>query len=149
MLVFRLLLVAMLAVLGVATTLAGAEYAARPRAAGQVYYKCSPIDEVDTDRWRVPHYLPGTNTELNMFAKGHNVPLEAALGGTHTMYPEVHGARAATRGRHRRTCAGASARRAAAGSRQSGRRRRHLAARRRSSLDGHRRRPQHTGADRQ
>jgi len=55
---------------------------------GQVYYKCAPIDEVDTDRWRVPHYLPGTNTELNMFSKGHNVPLEAALGGARTMYPE-------------------------------------------------------------
>ena len=55
---------------------------------GQVYYKCAPIDEVDTDRWRVPHYLPGTNSELNMFARGHNVPMEAALGGAHTMYPE-------------------------------------------------------------
>ncbi|MSO30535.1 MAG: hypothetical protein EXQ48_06250 [Acidobacteria bacterium] len=55
---------------------------------GEVYYKCAPVDEVDTDRWRVPHYLPGTNSELNMFSKGHNVPLEAALGGTHTMYPE-------------------------------------------------------------
>jgi glyoxylase-like metal-dependent hydrolase (beta-lactamase superfamily II) len=55
---------------------------------GPVYYKCSPIDEVDVDRWRVPHYLPGTNTELDMFAKRHNVPLEAALGGAQTMYPE-------------------------------------------------------------
>ena len=55
---------------------------------GPVYYKCSPVDEVDTDRWRVPHYLPGTNTELNMFSRGHNIPLEAALGGAQTMYPE-------------------------------------------------------------
>jgi glyoxylase-like metal-dependent hydrolase (beta-lactamase superfamily II) len=55
---------------------------------GPVYYKCAPVDEVDVDRWRVPHYLPGTNTELNMFSKGHSVPMEAALGGAHTMYPE-------------------------------------------------------------
>jgi glyoxylase-like metal-dependent hydrolase (beta-lactamase superfamily II) len=55
---------------------------------GPVYYKCAPVDEVDADRWRVPHYLPGTNTELNMYSRGHSVPMEAALGGPHTMYPE-------------------------------------------------------------
>jgi glyoxylase-like metal-dependent hydrolase (beta-lactamase superfamily II) len=46
---------------------------------GPVYYKCSPVDEVDVDRWLVPSYMPGTNTELDMFSKRHNVPLEAAL----------------------------------------------------------------------
>jgi glyoxylase-like metal-dependent hydrolase (beta-lactamase superfamily II) len=55
---------------------------------GPVYYKCSPVDEVDVDRWLVPSYMPGSNTELDMFSKRHNVPMEAALGGAQTMYPE-------------------------------------------------------------
>ena len=32
--------------------------------------------------------MPGANEHLDMFAKRHNVPLEAALGGSATLYPE-------------------------------------------------------------
>ena len=51
-------------------------------------YPCEPVIEVLRDPGYVPHYLPGTNTELNMYSRGHSVPMEAALGGAHTMYPE-------------------------------------------------------------
>ncbi len=53
-----------------------------------VFYKCSPTDEVALEPGRVPSFMPGANKDLDMFAKRHNVPLEAALGGSATMYPE-------------------------------------------------------------
>lgn len=52
------------------------------------FNRCAPVDELAVDRWRVPHYLPGKNTEIDMFSKNHNVPMEASMGGTQTMYPE-------------------------------------------------------------
>lgn len=55
---------------------------------GDVFYKCAPIDELDVDRYRVPSYMPGANSELDMFSKKRHVPMEAALGGTQTIYPE-------------------------------------------------------------
>ena len=53
-----------------------------------VYYKCSPTDEVALEPGAVPSFMPGANKDLDMFAKRHNVPLEAALGGSATMYPD-------------------------------------------------------------
>jgi glyoxylase-like metal-dependent hydrolase (beta-lactamase superfamily II) len=53
-----------------------------------VFYKCSPTDEVALEPGSVPSFMPGANKDLDMFAKRHNVPLEAALGGSATMYPE-------------------------------------------------------------
>jgi hypothetical protein len=35
-----------------------------------------------------PHYLPGQNPFLVEFARNHKIPLEAAMGGAATMYPE-------------------------------------------------------------
>ena len=36
----------------------------------------------------VPHYLPGKNPFMTEFAEQSGIPLEAALGGAETMYPE-------------------------------------------------------------
>jgi hypothetical protein len=36
----------------------------------------------------VPHFLPGKNPDENTVAKMYNLPLEAALGGAQTLYPE-------------------------------------------------------------
>ena len=36
----------------------------------------------------VPHFLRGKNPDEQTFAKMYNLPLEAALGGAQTLYPE-------------------------------------------------------------
>jgi glyoxylase-like metal-dependent hydrolase (beta-lactamase superfamily II) len=56
--------------------------------ASDVFYKCGPSEEIALERGAVPSYMPGANENLDMFAKRHNVPLDAALGGSATMYPE-------------------------------------------------------------
>jgi glyoxylase-like metal-dependent hydrolase (beta-lactamase superfamily II) len=56
--------------------------------ASDVFYKCAPTEETAIEHGAVPSFMPGANDDLDMFAKRHNVPLEAALGGSATMYPE-------------------------------------------------------------
>jgi cyclase len=56
--------------------------------ASDVYFKCAPAEEIAIERGSVPSFMPGANDNLDMFAKRHGVPLEAALGGTATLYPE-------------------------------------------------------------
>jgi glyoxylase-like metal-dependent hydrolase (beta-lactamase superfamily II) len=56
--------------------------------ASDVFFKCAPADEVALPKGAVPSFMPGTNHDLDMFAKRHGVPLDAALGGSATMYPE-------------------------------------------------------------
>jgi glyoxylase-like metal-dependent hydrolase (beta-lactamase superfamily II) len=56
--------------------------------ASDVFYKCAPSEEIALERGTVPSFMPGANDNLDMFAKRHNVPLEAALGGSATLYPE-------------------------------------------------------------
>jgi hypothetical protein len=52
-------------------------------------YSCEPVEELTgAPKNRVPHYLPGENPFLNEFAKKYRIPLEAAMGGAETMYPE-------------------------------------------------------------
>jgi hypothetical protein len=36
----------------------------------------------------VPHYLPGRNPFVNEFAEKLGIPVDAAMGGAETMYPE-------------------------------------------------------------
>ena len=50
-----------------------------------------PTEEIAIERGRVPSFMPGANNTLDMFAKRHNVPLDAALGGAATLYPEYAG----------------------------------------------------------
>jgi hypothetical protein len=51
-------------------------------------YPCQVVVEVDRPQGTVPHHLPGTNRFLSEFPAKHNLPAEAAKGGTETMYPE-------------------------------------------------------------
>ena len=37
---------------------------------------------------KVPSFLPGRNDVLSEFATEYGIPLEAALGGAETLYPE-------------------------------------------------------------
>jgi glyoxylase-like metal-dependent hydrolase (beta-lactamase superfamily II) len=53
-----------------------------------VFFKCAPTEEIAIERGKVPSFMPGANDSLDMFAKRHGVPLEAALGGSATLYPE-------------------------------------------------------------
>jgi glyoxylase-like metal-dependent hydrolase (beta-lactamase superfamily II) len=54
----------------------------------ETFFKCAPADEVALEPGAVPSFMPDENPDLDMFAKSHAVPLEAALGGAATMYPE-------------------------------------------------------------
>jgi hypothetical protein len=55
-------------------------------------YPCGP-DQIDVEaegfeKHHVPHHLPGQNDQLEEFASSRNVPVDAAMGGVHTLYPE-------------------------------------------------------------
>jgi hypothetical protein len=52
---------------------------------------CEPIEELPTlheNPALVPHYLPGENKWTNEMTQNRGIPVEAALGGPATMYPE-------------------------------------------------------------
>jgi hypothetical protein len=52
---------------------------------------CEPIEELPTlheNPGLVPHYLPGENKWTNELTQNRGIPLEAALGGPATIYPE-------------------------------------------------------------
>ena len=52
-------------------------------------YPCEYVEEVSgRPRGEVPNYLPGENPFMHEYADRYHLPLEAALGGAETMYPE-------------------------------------------------------------
>jgi len=52
-------------------------------------YPCSYVEELaNRKRGAVPNYLPSENPFLHEWADQFKIPLEAALGGAETMYPE-------------------------------------------------------------
>ncbi len=51
-------------------------------------YPCDPVVEIERARGAVPSYLPGQNPFLHEYADRYHIPVEAALGGAETMYPE-------------------------------------------------------------
>lgn len=51
-------------------------------------YPCESVVEVVLPDDYFPHYLPGQNPFLHEFAVMHDIPIEAAMGGARTMYPE-------------------------------------------------------------
>jgi cyclase len=56
---------------------------------GGTFFKCTPIDELDVEVGRVPHFVPSQeHAELETFARTYDIPVEAAFGGAETMYPE-------------------------------------------------------------
>src|SRR5581483_1896054 len=52
-------------------------------------YPCESVVEIaGRPEGKVPHYLPGENPFESEYAAKHHIPLDAALGGAATMYPE-------------------------------------------------------------
>ena len=51
-------------------------------------YPCDAVVEIPRPRGAVPNYLPGKNPFVHEFADKYHIPVEAALGGAETMYPE-------------------------------------------------------------
>jgi hypothetical protein len=52
-------------------------------------YPCESVVEIaNQPRGLVPNFLPGQNPFVSEFAAKYGIPLEAALGGAETMYPE-------------------------------------------------------------
>lgn len=51
-------------------------------------YLCDVVTEVEFERGFVPHYLPDQNPFVSDYSERYNVPLEGALGGAATMYPD-------------------------------------------------------------
>lgn len=52
-------------------------------------YPCESVVEIaNRPEGKVPHYLPGENPFRSEFAEKHHIPVDAALGGAETMYPE-------------------------------------------------------------
>ncbi|MBZ5579608.1 MAG: hypothetical protein LAP40_23875 [Acidobacteriia bacterium] len=52
-------------------------------------YPCEYVEEVSgRPQGEVPNYLPGKNPFLHEYADQYHLPLDAALGGAKTMYPE-------------------------------------------------------------
>jgi len=51
-------------------------------------YPCGVVEEVDRPKGYVPSWLPGTNPDLEDFAKKHDLPPQAVRGGAETMYPD-------------------------------------------------------------
>jgi hypothetical protein len=58
--------------------------------AGQNWlYPCDPVEEIaGRAPDSVPNYLLGENPFIHEYADRHHIPVEAALGGSETMYPE-------------------------------------------------------------
>jgi len=54
----------------------------------RVFYKCFPAEELSNDRYRVPHFLPGTNQLMKEFSELNQVPMWGLRAGAETLYPE-------------------------------------------------------------
>jgi hypothetical protein len=51
-------------------------------------YPCVSVIEMVRESGYIPHHLPGDNEDLMFFARNHQIPEAAAMGGAATMYPE-------------------------------------------------------------
>lgn len=52
-------------------------------------YPCESVVEIaNRPRGAVPHYLPGQNAFMHEWSDQYHIPIEAAMGGPETMYPE-------------------------------------------------------------
>lgn len=55
---------------------------------GPTFYKCFPGEETASDKYYVPHFLPGENFLLDEFATKHSLPRWVMAAGSASMYPE-------------------------------------------------------------
>jgi hypothetical protein len=64
-------------------------YTLAENSGGNWLWPCEYVDELPgTPQGTVPSYMPGQNPFLTEFAAKYQIPVEAALGGPETMYPE-------------------------------------------------------------
>jgi hypothetical protein len=52
-------------------------------------YPCTVVTEVDRPKGVVPHYLPGTNSDITWFSRRYNIPMDVVNAGAANMYPEI------------------------------------------------------------
>jgi hypothetical protein len=52
-------------------------------------YPCTVVNEVDRAKGVVPHYLPGTNSDIEWFARRYNIPMDVVNAGAANMYPDI------------------------------------------------------------
>ena len=65
------------------------DYVQSANSGGNWLWPCEYVDELPgIARDRVQSFLPGENPFLHEFADKHKIPVDAALGGAETMYPE-------------------------------------------------------------
>ena len=65
------------------------DYVKSTSSGGNWLWPCEYVNELPgKDVTEVPSWLPGENPFLNEFADKHKIPLDAALGGAKTMYPD-------------------------------------------------------------
>jgi hypothetical protein len=65
------------------------DYVRSANANGNWLWPCEYVNELpNTERGKVPNFLPGENPFLDEFRKKYKLPLEAVMGGAETMYPE-------------------------------------------------------------
>lgn len=63
-------------------------------------YPCDAVVEIpNREKGFVPHFLFGAHPFLNQFSNRHGIPIEAAMGGAETMYPEYQRQLSAASGR--------------------------------------------------
>jgi cyclase len=55
---------------------------------GPTFYKCFPGEETASDKYYVPHFLPGENFLLDDFSTKYSVPRWVMAAGAATQYPE-------------------------------------------------------------
>jgi len=65
------------------------DYLFNTNSGGNWLWPCEYVEELpNADLTKVPSYMPGENPFLHEFADKFHIPVDAALGGAETMYPE-------------------------------------------------------------
>jgi hypothetical protein len=52
-------------------------------------YPCTVVTEVDRPKGVVPHYLPGTNSDITWFSRRYGIPMEVVRAGAANIYPDI------------------------------------------------------------
>jgi len=65
------------------------DYVLNTNSGGNWLWPCEYVEELpNSDLTKVPSFMPGQNPFEHEFADKFHIPVEAALGGAETMYPE-------------------------------------------------------------
>jgi hypothetical protein len=65
------------------------DYVLNNNSGGNWLWPCEYVEELpNADLSKVPNFLPGENPFTHEFADKYHIPVDAALGGAETMYPD-------------------------------------------------------------